>query len=384
MERLLLAVADGDEDYVAALASFLRESELFFRFEVLEFTNWEKLAAFEAQQRSCELLVVSASLARAVERLPESAVIVALLDSPHEADQPEGSAAAIFKYQSLVELVNKLGNVYMSFRQQPMRQHGNGPGAGACTVVTFFAASGGTGKTTAAIYSAADLIKRGKRVLYINLESANCVSSYLSERTQSSVDLGRMLYHIRAVQPEQAMEAAAEGKVMERGIAYNRPLHVREWLELRADDIEGIVTAARASEAYDMVLLDLESGLSTVALAALQACDLTVWTCTGDAASEEKRRLCQRALEELQLWGQLKTKCMFLQTKRVPTAYPPASGNKHLPYMPQWKTSQSLEDVWQSPYYAEQAASLWGALLEDGDRDGPAVVREAVPGGRPH
>ena len=161
MAKPRIIIADTDINYIIPLQ--LKFVEDFFEMVDVEIITTEEYfdTLFSAPQRA-DILIVSEDLySQAMQRHNISHIFV--MNEQYEEDQTADlNVNHIFKYTSIKEIFNEITGksadvlkIKTGAKQETQ-------------VVLFYSASGGAGKTTAAIGVSASLTKNYKRVLYIN------------------------------------------------------------------------------------------------------------------------------------------------------------------------------------------------------------------------
>lgn len=161
MAKPRIIIADTDINYIIPLQ--LKFVEDFFEMVDVEIITTEEYfdTLFSTPQRA-DILIVSEDLySQAMQRHNISHVFV--MNEQYEEDQTADlNVNHIFKYTSIKEIFNEITGksadvlkIKTGAKQETQ-------------VVLFYSASGGVGKTTAAIGVSASLTKNYKRVLYIN------------------------------------------------------------------------------------------------------------------------------------------------------------------------------------------------------------------------
>lgn len=161
MAKPRIIIADTDVNYIIPLQ--LKFVEDFFEMVDVEIITTEEYfeTLFSTPQRA-DILIVSEDLySQAIQRHNISHIFV--MNEQYEEDQTADlNVNHIFKYTSIKEIFNEITGksadvlkIKTGTKQETQ-------------VVLFYSASGGAGKTTAAIGVSASLTKNYKRVLYIN------------------------------------------------------------------------------------------------------------------------------------------------------------------------------------------------------------------------
>lgn len=161
MAKPRIIIADTDVNYIIPLQLKFVE-DFFEKVDVEVITTEEYFETLFSTPQRADILIVSEELySQAMQRHNISHIFV--MNEQYEEDQTADlNVNHIFKYTSIKEIFNEITGksadvlkINTSTKQETQ-------------VVLFYSASGGAGKTTAAIGVSASLTKNYKRVLYIN------------------------------------------------------------------------------------------------------------------------------------------------------------------------------------------------------------------------
>ena len=161
MAKPRIIIADTDINYIIPLQLKFVE-DFFEKVDVEIITDEAYFETFFSTPQKADILIVSEELySQAMQRHNISHIFV--MNEQYEEDQTADlNVNHIFKYTSIKEIFNEITGksadvlkLDKSAKQETQ-------------VILFYSASGGTGKTTAAMGVSASLTKNYKRVLYIN------------------------------------------------------------------------------------------------------------------------------------------------------------------------------------------------------------------------
>lgn len=161
MAKPRIVIADTDVNYIIPLQ--LKFVEDFFEKVDLEIiTDSEYFETLFSSPQRIDILIVSEDLySEAMQRHNISHIFV--MNEQYEEEQTADlNVNHIFKYTSIKEIFNEITGKSADV----LRIEKNGKQE--TQIILFYSASGGTGKTTAAMGVSASLTKNYKRVLYIN------------------------------------------------------------------------------------------------------------------------------------------------------------------------------------------------------------------------
>lgn len=356
LKRIVLAVPEPQ--YAAKLARYLKEARP--DWEVVAFTQETALARHLRDARDvAALLVHSSLLPQSRGYADEAGCAGKLIVLAESAGEGEG-LPEIAQYQPLSLLAAEL-----------TERMGSAGGAGGLTessgpqIWTVFSASGGAGKTTAALNIAKQAGERGYRVFYLNLEPLNATDLLFGGGEPDS--LSRLLYSLQS-RPE---ECAGEWERLRRRQAALRadyldaPELPSERLTMTLERLNSLLALIAGSGAYDLIVADPDSGCDEWHRELLAASDRVVWLAPDDSLALRK------ADKLLRYWQERlpadSGKMAFVLNKTggesgsrwtLPGAEPAA----RLPYVPQWKALDQPGRLFQAPAYSGAIDRLLDAL----------------------
>lgn len=167
---------------------------------------------------------------------------------------------AIGKYQKADNLFKEIFSFYAdnneagkeySFSSEPAK------------IYLFQNAGGGTGCTTVAMAYACAMAKKGKKVLYMNLELAGYLDHVF--RSEKGMDFGEMLYLVKRNPGNLAMKLLAAITQDQSGVYFIKPSrNIPDMLEIKAQDMEILISTLKYSCDFEAIVIDKEAGLSEV------------------------------------------------------------------------------------------------------------------------
>ncbi|WP_027093200.1 ParA family protein [Cohnella thermotolerans] len=360
--RIVLAVPEPQ--YAAKLARYLKENNP--DWEVAAFTQEAALVRHIREAAGAEALLVQASLLPLVLKEAEAAgyrgKLIALAErdgTGRGAEMPE-----LAQYQPLSALSAKLRDLLGGGRSG-----GSGKPSGT-QVWTVFSASGGEGKTTAALNMAKQAGERGYRTFYLNLEPLNATDVLFGAGEPDS--LSRLLYSLHA-RPEQAAEewnSVRRRHPWLQADYFDAPDMPSERLAMTPDRLKSLLATVADSGRYDLILVDPDSGCGDWHRELLALSGRIIWLTLDDALALRKAEKLVRHWED-RLAG-FPGNAVFVANKhtgRSSNAWilPGPAPAAHLPYVPQWKALEQPGRLFQSPAYGgaiDRLLDLMGLAAE--------------------
>lgn len=273
MGKLGLVIADTDENYLGRLGNYLMVN-YSGRFNIHLFSSCEKLSLFlKSAVKRPDILLYSQFFSKEA-LMPEMVHTIIQLSDNNPSNPVEG-VNAIFKYRHTESLVQDILHIYSRSCMDTFIPDGKTTAG----IYAVHAASGGAGTTSIAAGLSMMAARRGLKSLYLNFESMSSTSFYFkggSERTFSDV-----IYYLK----ENGVNLAAK---LEGGCCCDPSSGVRYFLppdsacemeELTEGDIGLFLRTMRSSPMFDVVFIDLPSGLSRRNNYILKYCDKIINVC---------------------------------------------------------------------------------------------------------
>jgi hypothetical protein len=285
-----LALLDGDENYLARLASAL-SGRYPDKLELYSFTD--AAAALDALESS-RINVFLADSASDIDagRLPGRCGFAYFVDSPDVASCK--GARAVRKYQ-------KVDSIYKAalaiFSETVSEEIGirEDSGEGARTLV-FASPAGGAGASTAAAACARSFASEGKKTLYLNLERFGGPEPFFAGDGQA--DFGDVIFALKSGKANLALKL--ESCVMRdpSGVFFFKsPKTALEMAELDAEDMKTLLRELRLSGAYERIVIDADFSLSERSVELFrQPSELVLVSDGSELANAKLARAC-RAME---------------------------------------------------------------------------------------
>ena len=354
-----IVLAAEEREYVAKLAEYMREEEK--DWEVAAYTHGSALRREMQSGGKVDALIGDREMARQALASGGRAGRIIVLEDPlgtaSRSEAGEETWLEVSRYQPLPALLSCIRGA--------MGNRGAKRNEG-CEVWTVFSASGGAGKTTAALNLVRQAGERGLRVLYLNLEELNATSLLFGSGEPDA--LSRLLYALQA-RPEQWEELSrrlCRHQPHLRADYIDAPDHPGERLALTPEFAAALIGKLRTGNRYDVVVVDPDSGAGEWHAGLLGLSDRVVWVTLDDA------QCLLKAEKLLRYWNArldgLAFKLTFAMNKAVgrqPVNRWPLPGDSPavaLPYIPQWKAMDQPGRMLSSPAYSGAMDKLLDVL----------------------
>lgn len=276
MGKLSLLIADSDENYLQKLGNYfmLRYSG---RFNIHLFSSPENLKLFlKTAEKPQDILLYSDFFPK--EALESERVHTLIQLSDNNMQNTEGTNM-VFKYRHAESLVQDILHIYSRSSLDAFVPDGKT----AAEIYAVHSAAGGTGKTSIAAGLSMLAARRNMKPLYLNFESTPSTAFYFKGRSERT--LSDVIYYLK----ERGLNLATmlEGACCcdpAGGVHYFLPPDSAcEFDELTDEDIDLFLGTIRASSLFDIVFIDLPSGLSHRNSIILRSCDKIVNVCAHGA-----------------------------------------------------------------------------------------------------
>jgi cellulose biosynthesis protein BcsQ len=290
--KIKVTIYDPDEQYLHRVSKYYA-ANYDTRLELYCFTGMEQ-AMKSLTENKVQVFLASTEGAVDFAQVPARCAFAWLIDSS-TADEYQGKRA-VLKYQKLESIYSEILDIYSE--KMP---HGTVKAdEGAVEIVAFVSAAGGVGCSTVSAACAAFLARRGRRVLYLNLEHFGGAEFFY--RAGGSGSLSNVLFAVNSKRANLALKL--ESLVRKDGDSgvffYSAAENAMDMNEVNAEFLTVLLNALRGSESYDTIVLDLNFQLSELCLEALKQANRIVLLSDGRAVTNKKTARAVAALLEIQ------------------------------------------------------------------------------------
>lgn len=248
MAKPRVIIADTDENYILPIQ--LKFAEDFFDKIDLEIvTDAHYFENLFRQPQKADILIVSEELYDASVQRHNIANIFVLDEQYEEERTGDLNVNHIFKYTSIKEIFNEIlgksGGALQ--RNESAKQE--------TQVILFYSASGGAGKTTAAVGISAALTKNYKKVLYINAARLQVFQHLLQNHTPITASE----VYAKLAAPTDHIYADLKHVVRKELFYYIPPFKAALMsLGISYSVYEKLILSAKKSGAYDYIVVDAD------------------------------------------------------------------------------------------------------------------------------
>lgn len=248
MAKPRIIIADSDAGYIVPLQ--LKFVEDFFESVDIEIiTEVSYFDTLFSTPQKADILIVSEDLySQAMQRHNIAHIFV--MNEQYEEDQTADlNVNHIFKYTSIKEIFNEITGKSADVLKIKKGSKNE------TQVVLFYSASGGTGKTTAAIGVSASLTKNYKRVLYINAARLQVFQHMLDNHSAiSAADV-----YAKLTAANDGIYSEIKHVIRKELFSYLPPFKAALMsLGLDYSVFAKIITSAKKSGEYDFIVVDAD------------------------------------------------------------------------------------------------------------------------------
>ena len=275
MNKVKVVLYTQDTVYAEYFSNFMRNPSNSSKFSTKIFTDE---AAFKNNIRNQKqhILLTDANLEES-DKSNFDKVIIITEDKSNAAEHD----LYVFKYQPLNELLSQVLSIYYesngriekSFYQENKE-----------TVVSFYSGSAGTGKTILSLSLAKNLTMQNKRVFYISLEQLHTTYLFFKEPKVSSAEV---FYYLKNNTDRliSKIEALKSHDALTNIDYFTFPVLPEEMEMLTASDVKTLVSALKAMQEYDYIIIDLDASLHERNTAAMEISDEVFWILSSSETS---------------------------------------------------------------------------------------------------
>lgn len=239
-------LADTDEkSYLSPLeVKFLEELNDEIELEVI--TDPAYFKAHFSTPQSAEILVVSEELYFGDLQKQNISNIFVLSENIDEGGTEDLRLIKIFKYTNTTEIYNQIIATSAIIQLNKDKE---------TSVVLFYSAAGGVGKTTLSMVTSYCLAKKFKKVLYINAQRINSFEFYLNNTSPISSSV-----YSELINADSDVFDKIKFSKRNEGFDYIPPFAAElSSLNLDFNVYEKIIDSAKATKEYDVIIVDTDT-----------------------------------------------------------------------------------------------------------------------------
>ncbi len=279
--KMHLAILENDEAYLKRIVSVFT-MKYADKFEIYSFTS-ESNAMQALADAKIDVFLASDVFEIDTKQIPSRCGFAYFVDSP-DVERMYG-AKAVCRFQKAELIYKRILNIY-SETTAAVRGIGLEENQRAKTIA-FISAAGGTGCSSAAAACAVRFARKGKKVLYLNLEQFGSADVFFQGEGQGKLE--DIIYAVKSKKGNLYLKLESTVKQDADGVYFFPAASVAlDRMELREEEIGRILTELKTYCGYDYILFDFDFSMRPGQLELLKECGQIVLVADGAAASNEK------------------------------------------------------------------------------------------------
>lgn len=290
--KIKLAILEKDRSYLSRLVTAFG-TKYADKIEIYSFTDQE-VALATLNGAKIDVLLASDAFSIDTLKLPNRCAFAYLVDSM--GIDTLNDQRAICKFQKADLIYKQILSVY-SEKASSITGF-NVTGDESCVVV-FCSASGGVGSSTMAAAYAVRLARKGKKVLYLNLEKFGSADVFFSG--QGQFDMSDIIFALKSKKTNLPLKLESCVKQDSNGVYfYSQTKIALDMMELSTDDIIRLITELKIAGSYDYIILDMDFGIDKEMLKIYRQAQNIVLVGDGSLESNNKTERAYTALATME------------------------------------------------------------------------------------
>ena len=291
--KIKLAILESDSNYLNRMVVAFN-TRYADKLEIYSFTSYD--VALEALASSkIDVLVASDYFDVDTKKLPARCGFAYMVDSPDIDNVRE--QRAICKFQKADLIYKQILSIYSENTENMSKIKLSEDGS---KLITFSSPCGGTGTSSVAAACAVNYAKRGKKVLYFNLEPFGSSDNFFSAEGQ--FDMSDIIYALKSAKANLTLKLESCVKQDATGVNFFSASKVAlDMQELDSEDIKRLISELQFMGGYDYIILDIPFGIDKTTLFIYELSHNVVMIGDGSDVSNTK---IQRAYDALTIMEQ--------------------------------------------------------------------------------
>lgn len=293
MVRIKLVIADKDQIYLNRISNVI-SAKYSNKLELFAFSKLETLYEF-IKENKVDVLLVSDAFEIDDRKLPEKIDFAYLVDSPN-IDKLNGKKAVCkytkidIIYKAVLSMYSENSSNVLNFKKQ---------GSSDTKVFSFFSCSGGDGASVLAAACCLDLAKKGKRVLYLNLEQ--CGTPRVFFNAEGDFGLSELVYAIKRNKVNVALKVESLVKKESNGVSFlDEAKASLDLLEMTEEDISLLMKDVVNSQLFEYIVIDTDTILTDFYISIMFNSDNIIFVSDASDVSVSKFKRVYHSLKIIQ------------------------------------------------------------------------------------
>lgn len=251
--KIKLAILEKDTNYLNRIVAAF-STKYSDKLEIYSFTDY-KVALSNLDNTKIDILLATEAFEVDITQLPKRCGFAYLVDSA-DIDMVR-EQMAICKFQK-ADLIYK--QILSLYSENTANISGIKLDNEGCKIISFMSISGGTGSSTMAAAFALACAARGKKALYLNLESFG--SSDIFFTAEGQFDMSDIIYALKSKKANLALKLESCIRQDASGVYFfSQPKIALDLMELGTEEILRLISELSMSGAYEYIIVDMDFGL---------------------------------------------------------------------------------------------------------------------------
>lgn len=290
--KIKLAVLDKDQNYLNRVVSVFN-NKYADKLEVYAFTDLQT-ALSNIESSNIDVLVADEAFKVDTSKLSKRCGFAYFVETV--GIETLYDEIAICKFQKADLIYKEILGIYSetSASITGIKLDGNDE----MSIITFVSASGGTGSSTAAAACAVSLARKGKKVLYLNVENFGNTKAFF--QAEGQFDLNDVIYAVKSKRSNLALKLESTVKQdVSRVYFYDSCKMPLDIIGMGAEDMERLITELKLTSSYDFVIMDTDFTMDAKCFEILKSSRRIVFVSDGSEISNNKFLKAMLALKEI-------------------------------------------------------------------------------------
>lgn len=294
--KIKLAILEKDTVYLQRIVSVFN-NKYADKLEIYSFTESE-MALKTIIESKINVFLADEECEIALDMLPERCAFAYFVDTPNV--QNINNCPAVCKFQKIDMIYKQIVSLYAEVAADIVTSSDGEDGSSK--VISFLSPAGGVGCSTVAVACAMFLVKRGKRVLYLNLEKYGSTEMFLQGMGQGG--LSDVLYAIKSQKSNLALKLEGVVRQDKSGVCFLAECNVvLDRLEMKKEELDILLKQIKISESYDYIILDADFSFDSFEMEVMKQSSTVVLISDGTKNANTKIDRIHKAMEILEQQG---------------------------------------------------------------------------------
>ena len=308
--KIRLAILEKDESYLSRIVGTFN-SRFSERLTIYSFTDLNTaLEGLETEK--VDVFIASEEYKIDTKELPEYCGFAYFVESPSVESLYDQRIICKFQKAELIykEILGIYAEITSTSKSYRIEQDGT------AVVIAFMPVSGGVGSSTVAASCAMSLVRKGKKVLYLNLEQTGSTSMYF--QAEGQFDLNDIIYTIKSRRSNLALKLESTVKQDSTGVAfYETPKIALDIVALTEEDLQKLIKELTVTSSYEYIIIDTDFSFDSKSMEIVNQARNVVLVSDGSEVSNCKLQRTVTALKAMEENGNrgMLSKFMLLYNK---------------------------------------------------------------------